>query len=1141
LGPWVASCKYVQAEQGDIARSPMVALNLGKPVSGKLPPIASVPEIRDPSKISDAPSEDKSSLDRWCLGSAVLAITSLIVTLPDPITSHLVLDFDRRIDAIQAAALDAGYVIDQFWLPWEALDRPLPDDIEKAGKERALRQVRLSQPGLQIFRSKNSRSSALFVFLVGETPTLGVNLTQFESATNYVREVLKASSQTTTPETRILGPSFSGSIPALSEMLRRLIKQKACCFEIITSSATDHDLLSHLENAVRGAGTVQSVVHDDAAALERFLDYANATLKIRPEDVAIVSESQTAYGGSLGESDPNVPKVLRDRTLSLSFPREIYRLRVAYPDQQPLSAGTPRSGSMLDAGLALDLKLSPGGEDDIPYFSREQLPLSQEAIMRSIAETIHRREIKMVGVAASDVFDTLFVLRFLRQFCPDTRLFIVDSDLLFIRAADDLSLQGTLAVTDYPLSTLIQSWLGEKRRPRAFPSRNAEITYNAFLALIGHAESMRDYTPEAATSHGPEPLLWLTVVARNGFQPVHLLPPGTNEHVPLSFREGPSEKPKFTPDPPTGGYLFLTTLLILVTGTQLALAWFAAKPQTKFLDWALEFFHISAESTVRTQKAYLLATSLIVLTILDFIIFLPVWRITYFALRHGLASVWSVSLCVLSIAVVVGSIAEAAWLSSFYEVFQKKEGVWLALSWVIAACYYSVWFILTCRRGDDSVLFLHRSLDLSNGTSPLLPHLLLLICFYLWSLTNLRRVHLWETRRQTIAFTSLDRQYRSAFERLEGDLNDCFGNLFFSEYSWLIVILVLSALIFCRPFSHIAGFEPFLVGHWKVFDALYVVYLLLFTALLVASLIRFLVGWAALLKILRRLERQPIRHAFDRLPKKFYSWTPLWHSGGARRTYALQTRELECLRKLRSSGQVPPLPQNLQNDLPGLVNQLQASTWRLLDAEADCYLDLQPENEVWQENLISAADRIAEEFLIPRWLATGDCESFDHYKKEASAKPDQGIRHVIHNQLPVGDGHDIAVIAEEFVTLRFVAFLRYVGVQLRNLLSFVTAGFILCVASIRSYPFLAHHTIGWALTLMFVALGFPVVIAFAQMDKDALFSRLSDTDPGSLDSAFYVRLVSYGALPLLTVLASQFPAIGRFLFSWVQPAIEALH
>ncbi|HWZ81140.1 MAG TPA: hypothetical protein VNW47_00865 [Terriglobales bacterium] len=42
-------------------------------------------------------------------------------------------------------------------------------------------------------------------------------------------------------------------------------------------------------------------------------------------------------------------------------------------------------------------------------------------------------------------------------------------------------------------------------------------------------------------------------------------------------------------------------------------------------------------------------------------------------------------------------------------------------------------------------------------------------------------------------------------------------------------------------------------------------------------------------------------------------------------------------------------------------------------------------------------------------------------------------------------------------------------------------------------------------------------------------------------TAFRRRLVSYGALPLLTVLASQFPGIGRFLFPWVQPAIESLH
>jgi hypothetical protein len=387
----------------------------------------------------------------------------------------------------------------------------------------------------------------------------------------------------------------------------------------------------------------------------------------------------------------------------------------------------------------------------------------------------------------------------------------------------------------------------------------------------------------------------------------------------------------------------------------------------------------------------------------------------------------------------------------------------------------------------------------------------------------------------------LDAQYHSDFEHLEKDLGSYFGNLHLSKSAWMILCVLVTTLFFARPFSHISGFEPFQLHNWKLFDVLYVDYLLLFVALLAATIIRFAVAWAALLKVLRRLERQPIRRAFDRLPKKFYSWTPLWHSGGARRTYSLQTRELECFRKFTALSQSPPLSQSLQSDLAALVNQLQNSEWRLLDAEADSYLDLQAENEIWQANLITTADRVVQEFLIPHWLASGDCETIESFEKETSEKPDDGVRHVIHNQLPPNNGETLAVVAEEFIALRFVSFLRYIGVQLRNLISFVVAGFIVCVASVRSYPFLAHHSIGWALTLTFLALGIPVVIAFAQMDKDAVLSRLSDTNPGKLDWAFYSRLISYGALPLLTVLASQFPAIGHFLFSWVQPAIDTFH
>jgi hypothetical protein len=37
-----------------------------------------------------------------------------------------------------------------------------------------------------------------------------------------------------------------------------------------------------------------------------------------------------------------------------------------------------------------------------------------------------------------------------------------------------------------------------------------------------------------------------------------------------------------------------------------------------------------------------------------------------------------------------------------------------------------------------------------------------------------------------------------------------------------------------------------------------------------------------------------------------------------------------------------------------------------------------------------------------------------------------------------------------------------------------------------------------------------------------------------------LNLLSYGALPVLTVLAAQFPTIGSFLFSWVQPVLQTM-
>jgi hypothetical protein len=132
------------------------------------------------------------------------------------------------------------------------------------------------------------------------------------------------------------------------------------------------------------------------------------------------------------------------------------------------------------------------------------------------------------------------------------------------------------------------------------------------------------------------------------------------------------------------------------------------------------------------------------------------------------------------------------------------------------------------------------------------------------------------------------------------------------------------------------------------------------------------------------------------------------------------------------------------------------------------------------------------------------------------------------------------VLQEEFVALRVVSWIRYVLRQIRNLFQFIVVGFVLFVLALNSYPFqseklIAHLTIG-----MSIVLGLVVITILAGLDRDSLLSRITNSTAGKLEKTFYLRLMSYGAVPALTVFASQFPSVGRVLYSAVQPALEAL-
>jgi hypothetical protein len=129
---------------------------------------------------------------------------------------------------------------------------------------------------------------------------------------------------------------------------------------------------------------------------------------------------------------------------------------------------------------------------------------------------------------------------------------------------------------------------------------------------------------------------------------------------------------------------------------------------------------------------------------------------------------------------------------------------------------------------------------------------------------------------------------------------------------------------------------------------------------------------------------------------------------------------------------------------------------------------------------------------------------------------------------------------EEYVALRYVAFIRGALGHMRHLLIFLGLSFSLVLISLNIYSFEPHQSLIWSFTAIFAAIGFTVVVVLMQAHKDHILSRITGTTPNELGFAFYVRIISFGAAPLLTLLATHFPSIGRYLLSFLQPGLEAL-
>src|ERR1035441_1056413 len=579
-GPWVPVCNYFRTEaiqDGGSARLDIKIDSANPKKTLKANLIVS----------SEEANEEGDPLAQFCVPpDPKPQIKVLIATVPDPELTHMALSFDRYIESITWAVADGDgaderYTFEGFWFPWRVDDKE-ETDPEKRRAAQADQEERLTKPGLLLFRRRvdpdrlDPLDRLLLVFLVGETPTSGINRIAFHNAWNYATSLKTKDLEICGSGAcmGILGPSFSGSVPSLSRLLRRArVDQPGSWVSEPVRNSNPPEKIFVISGAVTSPPKLPgfdfcTTVESDVNAVLAFRDYLGS----KAGRFAFLVEDETAYGENFAES---IFPILKEKTttgdwhpLLLRYPRGIAGVRNSVEELPGLASPSQQSAGSYPQ---LPLNLRDAGKDSIPSFSRQQTPVSQEAVLIELAATLKREDIRYVGVTATEPLDALFVSHFVHAAAPDIRLVVLDTDLLFARAAQKWGLEGMLAISSYPLLSRNQNYAGAHPPRRIqFASGLSEGEYNACRRMLLQAPPEGEHLPgPLCTSSMPQdpsrrqdylldyaapfaepghatnlpvvqkPPVWVTVLGRDDWWPVAVLTPKPDSQHPSTLLNGP--------------------------------------------------------------------------------------------------------------------------------------------------------------------------------------------------------------------------------------------------------------------------------------------------------------------------------------------------------------------------------------------------------------------------------------------------------------------------------------------------------------------------------------------------------------------------------------------------------------------------
>ncbi|HEY6307635.1 MAG TPA: hypothetical protein VI488_14375 [Candidatus Angelobacter sp.] len=828
--------------------------------------------------------------DLWCIPDRE-RVAAMIAIAPDPAHTHLALMFDRTVEAIQLAAGSANYVIDRYWLPWDAAPRTDWADYNSLQRATEDQKQNEKQPGLLLYRwdgkqevDSNGRAkhaAVLYVFLVTDTSTAGINGEQFSHSVGYVNEVCAQAGGCVGDGTiHIMGPTFSGSL----DSLRRLTAANAPhSFTANSGTVSSSSAISNQRLPFR----FQSMVNETESAVSAFIEELMHDRDIACDgspEVAILSEAGTTFGGvTFGRC-----------YTSFVYPREIASLRNAY--QAAGSGGTANTAATpASPYLPLELTDRSNGGDEPPDFSNPQGPLSKEAVLMNDAAEMRRDHYRYIGISATNVLDALFLSKFLRTAVPDARLFIIsDSDLMFERALDNSSYIGTLAITNYPLAPR-WNWTSTGQLPLDLPLADQYEwgQYNASVFTIREALGYQPADTQAPGAlHGcstpcsqAKLPLWLTAVGTGGYWPVQMLA-STGQTLPPA--------PNLTV---LRGNDFSTAWKVVCV-LLCALAWVQALVLLASSPIASHFRDFAFVDALPEQRLFFINVASASLAFALAMVAMPLHLRSNAGSIVGLiAGAVLVSILLLLAACLILH-ACLIWRSK-WERKEKKDRRPLGraplvslLVWTLALGASALWWrLFTSDPTLYGYFFAYRSVNLATGVSPVMPMLLLLAAVYLWSVFEIWRLRFNELSRPRVRTKRPFPGARNAGRSTEKDASVAVY-AFRLKNSYLVGLVATYLLWFLA----LNPWHPFQLFERPLFGQIYGTLLCIVVLMMLSKGFRLGQIWWELRALLFDLDRSPIRLAFGRL--EGFDWSPIWRQGGQEAEWVFMARSFEALRRL---------------------------------------------------------------------------------------------------------------------------------------------------------------------------------------------------------------------------------------------------